>query len=325
MYIHNKWKSKKWGAVAKPKTQILLNENGECVAFGIDASDVYSRLDPETQKKWMLFERFKMALYENIDDDKYNDDDDDNDDNDSNNNEEDKEYDAEDEEKNIIDNSSKNKNKNKNKQSKYKKISIRKQLTAMNGKKYPSEKVFVEALKFLKIEATKFFRKLKLGKMKDPDIQWILTVPAIWNDSAKQQMKEWAIAAELVSPHIKNQLKIVFEPDCASLAIQHKIAKAKKKNISNSSSKNHHKKNSHHDNDNKEDDESRFANYSFDKGQKYILIDAGGGTVDIAFHEILGDFGVKECHHPSGGPWGIYYIFMYTDISFLIVYKLINL
>jgi len=66
VYIHNKWKSKKYGAITKPKTQILLNEEGSCVAFGIDAGEVYAQLDSETQKKWLLFERFKMALYENL-------------------------------------------------------------------------------------------------------------------------------------------------------------------------------------------------------------------------------------------------------------------
>ena len=37
------------------------------------------------------------------------------------------------------------------------KISIKKELVAMNGKSYPSEKVFVEALKYLKTEVTIHF------------------------------------------------------------------------------------------------------------------------------------------------------------------------
>ena len=129
-------------------------------------------------------------------------------------------------------------------------------------------------------------------------------------------MKEWAIKAELIDRNIENQLKIVFEPDCASLAIQHKIARAKKKSGGNVANGN---KNGGLEDQGQSSksiaelakaggDESHFADYSFTKGQKYILIDAGGGTVDIAFHEILGDFGVKECHHPSGGPWGSCYI-----------------
>merc|ERR1712151_1006939 len=44
------------------------------------------------------------------------------------------------------------------------------------------------------------------------------------------------------------------------------------------------------------------------KGEKYILIDAGGGTCDVACHEILGDFAVQEIVHPTGGPWGSTYI-----------------
>ena len=57
----------------------------------------------------------------------------------------------------------------------------------------------------------------------------------------------------------------MYEPDCASLQIQHEI---KNKN-----------------------DEKNDA--SFNKGDKYILVDAGGGTVDVACHEIIGEFGVK--------------------------------
>ena len=327
VFIHNRWKSKKYGAITKPKTQILLNEEGKCVAFGIDASDVYSQLDQETQKKWLLFERFKMALYEDLQEISNP-----NDNNNNNDNDNDDDKDEDDQKKSSMDNKDNDK---KNNKSDPFKISIKKELTAMNGKKYASEKVFVEALKYLKCEAQKYFRKLRVGKVKDSEIQWILTVPAIWNDYAKNQMKEWAIKAQLINRNVENQLKIVFEPDCASLAIQHKIARAKKKGAKEAANNNNNnnKKNGVANgnggdigpdavgsssksinggggdaSNGKTSDEAHFADYTFGKGQKYILIDAGGGTVDIAFHEILGDFGVKECHHPSGGPWGSCYI-----------------
>ena len=35
--VNSKWKSKKYGAVVKPKTIILLNQDGEFEAFGMDA------------------------------------------------------------------------------------------------------------------------------------------------------------------------------------------------------------------------------------------------------------------------------------------------
>ena len=44
------------------------------------------------------------------------------------------------------------------------------------------------------------------------------------------------------------------------------------------------------------------------KGHKYLLVDAGGGTVDIACHEIVDAKSVKEVMHPSGGAWGSRYI-----------------
>ena len=38
------------------------------------------------------------------------------------------------------------------------------------------------------------------------------------------------------------------------------------------------------------------------------LIIIYAGTVDIACHEIIGNFEVKEIFHPSGGKWGSCYI-----------------
>ena len=57
------------------------------------------------------------------------------------------------------------------------------------------------------------------------------------------------------------------------------------------------------------------------KGERYILIDAGGGTCDVACHEILGDFAVKEVVHPTGGPWGSTYI---DDYFIKLLYKIFN-
>ena len=45
-------------------------------------------------------------------------------------------------------------------------------------------------------------------------------------------------------------------------------------------------------------------NAPFNKGDKYILVDVGGGTCDVACHEIMGPFLIAEVLHPSGGPWG---------------------
>ena len=42
VHIHSIWKSKKYENVVKPKTIILLDENGEKVQFGMDAKNVLS-------------------------------------------------------------------------------------------------------------------------------------------------------------------------------------------------------------------------------------------------------------------------------------------
>ena len=68
-----------------------------------------------------------------------------------------------------------------------------------------------------------------MNKINDDQIQWIVTVPAIWNDEAKHTMKEWAIKAGLVDENIPNQCKIVYEPDCASLAIKYEISREEQK------------------------------------------------------------------------------------------------
>ncbi|WAQ98304.1 LOW QUALITY PROTEIN: HS12B-like protein, partial [Mya arenaria] len=42
----------------------------------------------------------------------------------------------------------------------------------------------------------------------------------------------------------------------------------------------------------------------FQEGTKYMVVDAGGGTVDVIVHEIVGDKKLKELTSASGGPWG---------------------
>ncbi|KAL3879867.1 hypothetical protein ACJMK2_032144 [Sinanodonta woodiana] len=43
---------------------------------------------------------------------------------------------------------------------------------------------------------------------------------------------------------------------------------------------------------------------SFKPGSVYMVLDAGGGTIDITVHEVLSDGKLKELHKASGGAWG---------------------
>ena len=90
------------------------------------------------------------------------------------------------------------------------------EIEAFGGTKYSSEKVFVAMFKHLKSESDGFLKKQRI-KAKPRRIQWIVTVPAIWNDKAKYKMKKWMIEAGLIErdekKRPKDQCRIVYEPD----------------------------------------------------------------------------------------------------------------
>eukprot|EP01084_Bolivina_argentea_P289704 497520_1 len=61
--VYDRWRSKNFSKSVKTKTSILLNEKNEIVSFGNDAKNMF--IVGEVYKdKWKLFERFKMALYQ---------------------------------------------------------------------------------------------------------------------------------------------------------------------------------------------------------------------------------------------------------------------
>ncbi|ETO05403.1 hypothetical protein RFI_31987, partial [Reticulomyxa filosa] len=142
-------------------------------------------------------------------------------------------------------------------------------LTAANGKKRKSVDVLVEAFKFMRKHIMKVLRDTKFVE-KIEDVQWVVTVPAIWSNTAKNRMREAAILAELISESIPDHLMIAFEPECGSVVAR---------------------------------------NYcDLKKDDKYILLDLGGGTADIACHRVLDGINVSQIYAPSGGPWGSTYV-----------------
>ena len=42
----------------------------------------------------------------------------------------------------------------------------------------------------------------------------------------------------------------------------------------------------------------------FKSGMRYIVVDCGGGTVDLTVHEMEGSGRLKELYKASGGAWG---------------------
>lgn len=58
--------------------------------------------------------------------------------------------------------------------------------------KFPAIQVFSLSIKALKDDLETTLEKQGID-VKSSDIKWVLTVPAIWSDSAKQFMREAAI------------------------------------------------------------------------------------------------------------------------------------
>ncbi|KAL3857343.1 hypothetical protein ACJMK2_012020 [Sinanodonta woodiana] len=145
------------------------------------------------------------------------------------------------------------------------------------GKPLPAMILFSRTIQFMKEDFLQQFKRTLEGRIQDYDIQWILTVPAIWNERAKQFMRQAAVTAGIRDEY----LKIALEPEAASLFCNHCPMK---KFVANG---------------------SEYASIStFERGSKYMILDAGGGTVDITIHEVIGNGKVKELHKASGGPWG---------------------
>jgi len=100
-------------------------------------------------------------------------------------------------------------------------------IEAANGKHVKARTVFAHAIKFMKDEAIKLISD-ETGdeQFKADDIQWVLTVPAIWTPRAKQFMREAVYEAGIGSMTNPGQLIIALEPETAALfCMERKISK----------------------------------------------------------------------------------------------------
>ncbi|KAL3879884.1 hypothetical protein ACJMK2_032160 [Sinanodonta woodiana] len=134
--------------------------------------------------------------------------------------------------------------------------------------------VFSLVIRYLKEDMLKNINnRLSSGHITEDEITWVLTVPAIWTDAAKQFMREAAVEAGIKHEN----LKIALEPETASIFCRLLPV-------------------------DKMIEGGGMA--SFKPGSVYMVLDAGGGTIDITVHEVLSDGKLKELHKASGGAWG---------------------
>eukprot|EP00477_Mikrocytos_mackini_P003345 GAHX01004243.1.p1 GENE.GAHX01004243.1~~GAHX01004243.1.p1 ORF type:complete len:607 (-),score=102.75 GAHX01004243.1:180-2000(-) len=141
------------------------------------------------------------------------------------------------------------------------------------GKELPAVDIFSHAIKYLKDHMINE-HKNRGTFIEDSDIHWVLTVPAIWDDPAKQFMRRAAEKAGLDS----NRLVIALEPEAASIFCQ-KLPVEKFEGGSDNIS-------------------------VFSTGQRYLVLDSGGGTIDMTVHEVKSGGKLHELSRASGGDWG---------------------
>uniref|UniRef100_A0A4W6BRX3 Heat shock protein family A (Hsp70) member 12A.2 n=1 Tax=Lates calcarifer TaxID=8187 RepID=A0A4W6BRX3_LATCA len=161
------------------------------------------------------------------------------------------------------------------------KMSLYGTIKAANGKSMKALKVFTEALRYLKEDALETIAANTAGrKFSASDFTWVLTVPAIWHPSAKQFMREAATQAGIVTKGTENKLVIALEPEAASVW-------CKKLPAEGFITQNHGGDSLEHS-----------------PGTQYIVVDCGGGTIDITVHEVLDGGALKELHKASGNDLG---------------------
>lgn len=150
----------------------------------------------------------------------------------------------------------------------------------VTGKEMKAMDVFSICIQYLKnAMLSEMNLQLAEGEIIENDIDFVLTVPAIWGDEAKLFMREAAIKAGIKT----KQLTLALEPEAASIYCQHMYLVDKKDGSSN------------------EDDTFKR---SVEKGQKYMVVDLGGGTADITVHKKTADGTLEELYPATGGPLG---------------------
>ncbi|XP_060943130.1 heat shock 70 kDa protein 12A isoform X5 [Limanda limanda] len=170
-------------------------------------------------------------------------------------------------------------------------LSTETDLHAANGKRVKALDIFAYALAFFKEQALKELSDQTGGDFDNNDVRWVITVPAIWKMPAKQFMREAAYKSGLVCRENPEQLIISLEPEAASIYCR-KLRLHQMVDLGT-----HTTQNGFSPTDN--------AASATNQGDRYVVVDCGGGTVDLTVHQIrLPEGHLKELYKASGGPYG---------------------
>uniref|UniRef100_A0A673ID40 Heat shock 70 kDa protein 12A n=1 Tax=Sinocyclocheilus rhinocerous TaxID=307959 RepID=A0A673ID40_9TELE len=251
----------------KTPTTILLTPDRKFHSFGYAARDFYHDLDPTESKQWLYLEKFKMKLHTTAN------------------------------------------------------LSIDTDLHAANGKKVKALDIFAYALAFFKEQALKLSDQAG-SDFDNADVRWVITVPAIWKMPAKQFMREASYKAGLVSRENPDQLIIALEPEAASIYCR-KLRLHQMVDLGNKTALNGYSPTENvgmgMTQGNVKCHQTRCKSILMNLfllvtlkcclwcslGDRYVVVDCGGGTVDLTVHQIRMPEGhLKELYKASGGPYG---------------------
>jgi hypothetical protein len=91
---------------------------------------------------------------------------------------------------------------------------------AICGTEKPAIKVFASALRYIQRRLLDFINQAMSGgsRIDNSDIRWVLTIPCIWSDAAKDVMRQAAKQAGLFTTPRPDQLMLALEPEAAALS-----------------------------------------------------------------------------------------------------------
>ena len=157
--------------------------------------------------------------------------------------------------------------------------------TAVDGREMPLMIVIAETLRYI---ADKALAKLneQIGKVIKSKIKWVLTVPALWSEEHKQFMRKACVEAGIIDSLDNASLLLCLEPEGASISVR--------------------------------EDSEETLKEQMTKGKVVMVLDCGGGTVDITVHKLQCDPGERflceELLPSSGGcEWGSKFVDQYFE------------
>ena len=152
---------------------------------------------------------------------------------------------------------------------------------SMDGRSMPLITVISETLKYIANCALNKLSEQVGETLHKEKIRWILTVPALWNEEHKLFMRKAAVRAGIINDENSFNLLLCLEPEGASIQVR-------------------------------EDSEETLKN-KITKNSIIVVLDCGGGTVDITINKMLCEpnekFLSNEVLSSTGGcEWGSKYV-----------------